>query len=155
VRISSSLLKPAACLLLGASTVLECTTAKALTFNWLTTGIGTTGSGTFEIANSSVSDGVVYSILYGDGTLNGTAIYTISGNFKYQSGTTNLLLNSTGLNFPLGNGGTNILSYKDGLNPASAAYSTANFLDGISEGIFNVPVTSARASVGSLADPPV
>jgi len=155
VRISSTLLKPAACLLLSGSAVLGCTSARALTFNWLTTGSGATGSGTFEIANASVSDGVTYSILYGGGTLDGTAIYTISGNFKYQSGTTNWLLNSTGLNFALGDGRTSILSHKDSLNPSSATYSTANFLDRISDSVFNVPVTSARASVGSLADPRV
>ena len=76
MRISSTLLKPAACLLLGASAVLSCSVANALTLKWATTGTNANGSGTFDIAQSSVVDGGIYTItairgLYNDLNISG------------------------------------------------------------------------------------
>jgi hypothetical protein len=74
VRISSTLLKSAACLLLGASAVLGGAAANALTFNWATTGTGTSGSGTFDILEASVFDGGVYEITNISGTFDNQAV---------------------------------------------------------------------------------
>lgn len=80
VRIPSTLLKPAALLLLGASAVLSCSVANALTFDWATTGTNNNGSGTFDITDESVTDGGIYTITAITGNYNGAGITILPTN---------------------------------------------------------------------------
>ena len=81
VRIPSTLLKPAVCLLLGASTVFGCSVANALTFNWSVDTDDPTltgsGGGTFT---TSAPAGNVYTITGATGSwtdsINGTQSIT-------------------------------------------------------------------------------
>ena len=165
MRIPSSLLKAVACLLLGTSAVFGCSVANALTFNWLTTGTGVSGSGTFVIADPSVTDGGVYIITNISGTFDGQAVsYASPGSaggygtnlFEYQSGSTNWLLDNSGVVFSLADGRVIDLWSSQG-NTSSQTYAPANLVDIYLSGSspqYNVPVASARASLGSLSAVP-
>jgi hypothetical protein len=140
--------------------------ANALTFNWATTGTGTSGSGTFDILEASVFDGGVYEITNIRGTFDNQAVsYAPPGSaggqwgnnlFQYQSASTDWLLDNSGVVFSLADGRIIDLWSSQG-STNSQTYATANFVDIYTSGSspqYNVPVASARASLGSLSAAP-
>jgi len=176
VRISSTVLKSAASLLLGASTIFGCSVANALTLNWLTTGTGTAGSGTFNIAESGVANGGIYQITGISGTFDGSGVDTLLppgsantyGNnfFQYQSGSTDWLLDNSGVVFSLLDGRMIDLWSTNGLedrtDPTGSTYAATDKVDIYTSpngsGGFNATTTysvaSAQASTGSLSAVP-
>jgi hypothetical protein len=92
VKISSTLLKPAALLLLGASTVFGCSVANALTFNWRFTASGGYDLDTSTDLTGTVVEGTIDNLV--DNALNTTGMtatftsgFNVGRTLAYTSGT--------------------------------------------------------------------
>ena len=155
--------------LLGAFVVFGNAPAKALTFNWTTTGSGANGSGTFDIAETSVVDGGLYELTGIAGTFDGNIITTLlpvgalwsgsNNQFEYSSMSSDLLLNHGGIVFSVAGSsaydGVELWSNVGG--PDASIYGIANAVD-----YYNGPtmvggtsysITSATASLNAVPAP--
>jgi hypothetical protein len=137
VRISSILARPAALLLLGASTVFGCSVANALTFNWSLFGTlnsNNFASGTFDIAETSVTVGSLYVVTGISGTYNGESILGLSSAsvnsvapdniFQYQGEGSPLYVNGNGIGFRIAT--FNVRMYDRDLLSGSSTYAVAD-----------------------------
>jgi len=108
--------KPFFCLIFGGLILSCCASASALTFNWTTTGLRANGSGTFEIAETSVSHGSLYQLTSISGTFDGNAItgllppgalwWATNNAFEYDAVNGSWLLNNSGVNFSVSGSST-------------------------------------------------
>ena len=157
--------KPFFCLIFGGLILSCCAKASALTFNWSTTSTGgADGSGTFDIAETSLVDGDLYELTGIAGTFDGNTItglyppgYLWSGannKFQYSASSTDWLLNLGGINFSVsGSGGyTGVELWSTAGTGDDSIYGTVDAVDKYPGGSFYT-ITSATASLAPVPAP--
>ena len=139
---------------------------RALTFNWSTTSTGgADGSGTFDIAETSLVDGDLYELTGIAGTFDGNTItgllppgnlwYGANNKFQYSASSTDWLLNLGGINFSVsGTGGyTGVELWSTAGNGDDSIYGTVDAVDKYPGGSSANNITSATATLAAVPAP--
>lgn len=158
--------KPFFCLIFGGMILSCCAKASALTFNWSTTSTGgADGSGTFDIAETSLADGSLYELTGIAGTFDGNTItgllpagnlwYGANNKFQYSASSPNWLLNLGGINFSVSGPGsyTGVELWSTAGNGDSSIYGTVDAVDKYPGGSSANNITSATATLAAVPAP--
>ena len=153
------------CLIFAGLILSCCAKASALTFNWSTTSTGgADGSGTFDIAETSLVDGDLYELTGIAGTFDGNTItglyspgtlwYGANNKFQYSASSTNWLLNLGGINFSVSGPGsdTGVELWSTAGTGDDSIYGTVDAVDKYPGGSFYT-ITSATASLAPVPAP--
>jgi len=157
------------CLIFAGLILSCCSKASALTFNWTTTSTGgADGSGTFDIAETSLVDGDLYELTGIAGTFDGntiTGLYSpgtlwsgANNKFQYSALSTNWLLNLGGINFSVSGPGTytGVELWSTAGNGNSNIYGTVDSVDYYPSGTSSrFTITSATATLAVPAPLPL
>ena len=154
------------CLIFGSFIFSCCSKASALTFNWSTTSAGgADGSGTFDIAETSLVDGSLYELTGIAGTFDGNAItgllpagslwYGSNNKFQYSASSADWLLNNGGIVFSVSGPGsyTGVELWSTAGGSDSSIYGTADAVDYHPSGISAYTITAATAAPTSVPGP--
>lgn len=138
---------------------------RALTFNWSTTSTGgADGSGTFDIAETSLVDGNLYELTGIAGTFDGRTItgllppgtlwYGANNKFQYSASSNNWLLNLGGINFSVSGPGsyTGVELWSRAGSGDSSIYGTVDAVD-YYPGTSAYTITAATATQAAVPAP--
>ena len=158
--------KPFFCLIFGGLILSCCAKASALTFNWTTTSTGgADGSGTFDIAETSLVDGSLYELTGIAGTFDGNTItgllpagslwFGSNNKFQYSASSTDWLLNNGGIVFSVSGPGsyTGVELWSTAGGSSSSIYGTADAVDYHPAGSSAYTITAATATLAAVPAP--